>query len=105
MISIEYLRQFRVGEYAFFDFAASFIAAFLLAPLLTALFRKFKINIPMKNWILLTLPLSIASHLLAGTITPMTRDFLDLNGHYFLKLAMITLLILGLKGISRIEKA
>jgi hypothetical protein len=105
MLSIEYLRQFRIGEYAIFDFAASFLAALILAPLLTTLFKKLNINIPFKSWMYFVLPLGIIVHLLFGSITPMTRDFLDLNGHYFLKFIMIALLILGLKGISRIKKS
>lgn len=100
MTTIEFLRQYRIGEYAIFDFAISFIGIYLLSPLLSKLFLKIRINVPKINWLYLTIPLSIISHLLVGTITPMTRDFFDINGHYILKIIIISLLILGLKNIK-----
>ena len=70
MIPIEFLRQFRLGEYAIFDFVVTFLAFYLLAPLLSKIFLKIGINIPKKNWLFLAVPISIPSHLLARTITP-----------------------------------
>lgn len=104
MTPIEVLRQFRIGEYAVFDFAVSFLAIFLLSPLLSKLFLKLRIEIPKKNWLFMVLPLSIASHLLIGTITPMTKNFLDLQGHYILKIVILASLILGLRGIKIVKK-
>ena len=86
MIPIEFLRQFRIFDYAIFDFLAAFLGMYLLSPLLSKLFLKIKLDIPRKNWPYLTLPLGIAIHLLVGRITPMTRDFIDLNNHYILKI-------------------
>lgn len=105
MFSITYLRQFRIGEYAIFDFAVSFLAVYLLAPLLSKLFLKLRINIPKYNWLILTVPISILVHLLVGKITPMTKNFLDLNGHYILKIVIIGLLVLGLRGIKIVKKS
>jgi len=104
MLSIEFLRQFRIGEYAVFDFAASFIGIALLSPLLSKLFLKINISIPKKNWIFLTLPIGIITHLLFGSLTPMTKDFLDLQGHYLLKVLIIALILLGLRRIKRIKQ-
>jgi hypothetical protein len=104
MISIDYLRQFRIGEYAIFDLLAAFIGIYLLSNLLSKLFLKIKIKIPKQNWIFLTLPLGILAHLLVGRITPMTRDFLDFNGHYTLKIIILILLFFGLRGIKIIKK-
>jgi len=39
-MSIEYLRQFKISEYAVFYFAVSFIGMFLLSPLLSGLARR-----------------------------------------------------------------
>ncbi|MFA5954869.1 MAG: hypothetical protein WC817_05060 [Patescibacteria group bacterium] len=104
MNSIEYLRQFRVGEYAIFDFAVAFIGVYLLSPLLSRIFLKIGIDIPKQNWLYLTLPIGILAHVLVGRITPMTRDFLDTHNHYVLKAVILVLLILGIKGIKIVKK-
>lgn len=104
MISIEFLRQFRIGEYAIFDFTLAFLGIYLLSPLLSKIFLKIRIDIPKLNWIFLTLPISVLTHLLVGKITPMTRNFLDIHGHYILKVIILELLIIGIKGIKIIKK-
>lgn len=104
MILIEFLRQFRFGEYAIFDFVVAFLGIYLLSPLLSKIFLKLRIDIPKQNWLFLTLPISIFAHLLIGNITPMTRDFIDINSHYFLKILILILLIFGIKGIKRSKK-
>ena len=100
MTTIETLREFRIFDYAIFDFVASFIGVYLLAPILSKLFLKLKVKISRKSWLLLTLPISILTHLLSGNMTLMTENFFDLQGHYILKIIIITLLILGLKDIK-----
>ncbi len=104
MISIEYLRLFRLGEYAVFDLATSFLGIWLLSPLLSRLFRLIYLDIPLRSWLLLTLPLAILIHVLVGRYTPMTKYFLDPSAHYGLKLFIIILLILGACGIKIIKK-
>lgn len=104
MISIEFLRQFRIAGFAIFDFAVSFIGVYLLAPLLSKLFGKLGIQILKKNWLFLTIPLSVLIHVLVSQITPMTKEFLDPQGHFILKGVIIILLIFGLRGIERVKK-
>jgi len=104
MSIIEFLRQFRLGGYAIFDFAIAFLGIYLLSPLLSKIFRKIRIDIPKRNWLFLTLPISILAHLLVKNITPMTKYFIDIHGHYILKLLILVLLILGVKGIKIIKK-
>ena len=104
MIPIEFFRQFRFSGYAIFDFAVAFLGIYLLSPLLSKIFLKFRIDIPKQNWLLLTLPISIFIHLLVGRITPMTRDFIDIHNHFILKLLILCLLILGIKGIKIVKK-
>lgn len=99
MISIEFLRQFKLGEYAIFDLVVSFLGIYLLSPFLSKIFKKIRLDIPKINWIYLTLPIGILAHLLVGKITPMTRDFLDLNSSYLLKILIVGLLFFGLKNI------
>lgn len=103
MLPIEFLRQFRFNEYAIFDFAAAFLGIYLLSPLLSKIFLKIKVDIPKNNWLFLTLPIGIIAHLLVGKITPMTEDFINTNDHYILKILILILLILGLKGIKIIK--
>lgn len=104
MLPIEFLRQFRIFDYAIFDTIVAFLGIYLLSSWLSKLFLKIKIKIPKQSWLLLTLPISILAHVLSGNITPMTKDFLDLNNHYTLKIVIIVLLILGLKNIRLIKK-
>jgi len=105
MIPIEFLRQFRFNEYAIFDFLVTFLGMYLLSPLLSKILLKLKIDIPKQNWLFLTLPISIFTHLSIGRITPMTRDFMDIHGHYVLKVLILGLLVLGIKGIKTVKKA
>jgi hypothetical protein len=104
MITLEYLRHFKIFEFAIFDLVASLIGIYLLSPLLSKIFRKINIDIPKINWVFLTLPIGILIHLIVGTITPMTKYFIDINSHYFLKIFIIGLIILGLRGIKITKK-
>lgn len=105
MVPIEFLRQFRFSGYAIFDFIAAFLGIYLLAPLLSKIFLKIRIDIPKRNWLFLTLPIGIAAHLLVGNITPMTKDFLDIQSHYILKILILGLLIFGIRGIKITKKS
>lgn len=104
MITLEYLRHFRLFEYAIFDLGVSFLGMAIIAPLLSRLFLKMNISVPKINWAFLTLPLGIAVHLLVGRITPMTANFLDLHGHVALKLVVLISVLLGIQGIKIIRK-
>lgn len=100
---IDFLRQFRIGDYAIFDFAASFLGMFLLAPLLSKGFQKLGIVVPRVSWLYLTLPLSILAHLSVGSMTPMTINFLDPGGHYLLKIVIVLACVMGFKDVKRIR--
>ncbi len=104
MTTIEFLRQFKLGEYAIFDLVASFLGIYLLSPFLSKIFKKIRLDIPKINWIYLTLPIGILAHLLIGKITPMTRDLLDLNSSYLLKILIVGLLFFGLKNVKIIRR-
>lgn len=103
MISLEYLRQFRIGSYAIFDLSAAFLGIYLLSPLLSNMFRKIHIDIPKRNWMILTLPMSILVHVLIGNNTQMTKDFLDTEGHILIKIVILTLFVVGMMGIKKIK--
>lgn len=104
MLSIEFLRQFRFFGYAIFDLVASFLGMGLLAPLLSRLFRKLNVRIPKMSWIYWTLPIGVITHILVGKFTPMTKNFLDLNSNYILKIIIIGSLVLGFKGVKMLKK-
>jgi hypothetical protein len=105
MEMIGYLRQFRITGYAVFDFAAAFLGIFLLSPLLSGLSAKAGLEIPKLNWLYLTLPISIVTHLVFGNHTPLTENFIDPGGHYILKAVIIFSLVLGLRNIKRVSGA
>lgn len=104
MTTIEFFRQFRVGGYAIFDFAVSYLGIWLLSPLLSKLFKKIRLDIPKINWLWFTLPIGILTHILVGTFTPFTRNFLDLHGHYVLKLVVLFMIVMGLRGVKILKK-
>ena len=104
MAVIEFLRQFRFGGYALFDLIVAFLGIYLLSPFLSKIFLKIKIDIPKINWIFLTLPIGILVHILIGNITPMTRNFINIQDHYILKVLILILIVLGLRGVRILKK-
>lgn len=103
-MTIELLRQFRVGGYALFDLVVSFFGIFILSPVLSKIFHIVHLEIPRRSWLFFTLPIGIITHLAIGNRTPMTKDFLDPQGHFLLKILIIGLLLYGLKGITILKK-
>lgn len=103
MSTIDFLRQFRIGGFAIFDFATAFVGVLLLSPLLIRLFRKLGLEIPRRSWILWTVPIGIVVHLLLGKITPLTRDFIDPRGHYLSKIVITGLFIWGAAGVKKFQ--
>jgi len=100
MTTIEFLRQFRLGGYALFDFAVTFLFIYLIAPLLSKLLLNVRIVMPKHNRLFLAIPLWVLVHILVGSITPLTQNVIDLNWHYGIKIFMIVLIVLGMRGIK-----
>ncbi|MCX6712450.1 MAG: hypothetical protein NT041_02055 [Candidatus Vogelbacteria bacterium] len=99
MISLVYLRSFRIFNFAIFDIAISFLGMYLLSGILSKIFLKIGIEIPQRSWVLWALPIGFLAHLLVGQMTPMTKNLLDLNGQYILKIVILAFLIAGCVGI------
>jgi hypothetical protein len=97
---ILYLRQFRIGPFAIFDFASSLIVVALLSPLLSWLFLKMGIKIPLRSWILWTVPVAELIHIIIGQQTALTKMLLDPRGHYIAKVVVLVLLVVGFWGIK-----
>lgn len=102
-MTIETLRQPKILGFAIFDIVVSFLGIYLLAPILSKLILLIKVDVPRQNWLYLTLPIGIAVHMAVGNITPMTKSFLSLQGGYLIKILIIGLFILGLRGIKIVK--
>jgi len=104
MITIDFLRQFRILGFAIFDLSVAFLGILILSPVLSWFGRKLGLEIPKRSWLLWALPIGIITHLIIGRKTPMTMQFIDPSGHYVLKIFIIVLLILGIMGVKKRKK-
>jgi hypothetical protein len=89
MDTITYLRLFKIGPFAIFDFLASYILIYLISPILINLFSKINVNITKKQLFWSVIPLSIIFHIIFKQETPLTKMFLDINGGYLVKLIVL----------------
>ena len=103
MISIEYLRQFRIGPFAIFDTAASYVAALILSPVLTWLVSKLHLKIPAISWLLFTLPLAVIFHILFQKSTPLMKILAN-PGQFQFYIALLILLAMTYMGFRKISK-
>lgn len=99
MDSLEFLRQFKIGSFSIFDFAAAYVGLFLLSPLIRALGKRINLHFTTAAILWLVLPLSILVHVLFQQQTPLTSMFLDFSGHYFLKAVILGMIFMGVKNI------
>ena len=97
---IAFLRHYRIGQFAIFDIVVSFVGIYLLSPLIIKFFNYFKIKIGVSNLMWLTIPLSIVFHIIFRTYTPLTKMFLDLHGFYLVKIVILLMAYMGLRGIA-----
>lgn len=100
MNTIEYLRHFRIGPFAIFDFAISYIGFYLVSPLIIKLFSYLNITISKENIMWLVLPISILAHIAVGTYTPLTKMFLNTSDYYILKIIIVFMIYMGLRGVA-----
>lgn len=75
---IDYLRSFRIGKFAIFDFVVSYIAVIILGLIFNKLIF----------FILMMIPLSIIIHIIFKQYTPLTKLFIE-KGHCGFKLFVI----------------
>lgn len=98
---ITFLRSFRVGPFAIFDFAISYLIVYLLAPFLHK--RGLKLSRAQLLW--LTLPFSVLVHVLFGKMTPLTEMFLDLHGGYWVKILIVFMIFMAIRGKNSNRRA
>lgn len=91
---IELLRSYRIGPFAIFDFAISYIAIYFLAPCLSKLFAKIGVRINREQWLWLTLPIALITHLIFSPNTPFTKMFFNLSGGIIPKLIIVLMLVM-----------
>lgn len=96
---ITFLRSFRIGPFAVFDFAISYLFVYLVAPYL----YKLGIKLSREQFLWLTLPFSVFVHILFGRITPLTKMFLDPHGAYWVKILLIFMILMAIR--NKIMKA
>jgi len=105
VMTLETIRQIRLGEYAVFDLVLAFVGVYWAAPLLSRICRRLGVEVPRQSWLLLTLPLGLLVHLLIGSMTRMTREFINPEGDYLLKVLIVGLVLLGVKGMKRTRRS
>ena len=88
---ISFLRSFRSGPFAIFDFAISYLFVYLISPYL------FKIGLKLsrEQLLWLTLPVSILVHIIFGIDTPLTIMFLDPYGGYLVKISILFMIAMA----------
>ena len=103
MLSIEYLRQFRIGQFAIFDTVTAYIGILILSPVLTWLMSKLHIKIPIISWLWLTMPLSVIFHIIFLQATPLMKILAN-PGNFQFYIAIIILFAMTFMGLRKISK-
>ncbi len=91
---IDFLRSFRIGPFAIFDFAASYLAMYFLAPHLSKLFSIIGIKVTREQWLWLTLPIATLVHIIFGTKTAFTAMALDSSGGWIAKITIFFMIFM-----------
>lgn len=103
MNPITFLRQFKVGTFAIFDILVSYLFVYLIAPLLTAIFRKLHIEIPWVSWLWLTLPIGVLVHVIFRQNTPLNQMFFDMQGNWLVKSILIGMIIVAVSQMKLVR--
>lgn len=103
MVSLEYLRQFRIGPFAIFDTVTSYVAVLVLSPLLSWLASKVNIAVPKVSWLWFTLPLAVVFHIIFLQSTPLMKILANPENLQFY-IAIIILFAMTYMGFKEIHK-
>jgi len=103
MVSIEYLRQFRIGPFAIFDTVVSYVSVGILSPLLSWLASRINIAIPKISWLWFTLPLAVIFHIIFRQSTPLMK-ILSYPESFQFYIAIILLFAMTYMGFKEIHK-
>lgn len=97
MNTIEFLRSFRLGPFAIFDFVMTYLVAYLLGPYL----KKVGIPLSREQFLYLALPLSVVAHLIFKQDTPLTQMTLDPKAYWLWKGLLLFMLCMAFVRRSR----
>lgn len=105
MMSIEYLRQFKIGQFAIFDIVISYVGIAILSPILIWFTSKFNLKIPVISWLWFTLPIAVIFHIIFGQSTPLMKMLTDPWSYqfYVVVLFLIFMIHMGLRKIHKIK--
>ena len=103
MVSIEYLRQFRIGQFTLFDTVTAYVGILILSPLLTWLAARLHLKIPVISWVWFTLPLSVIFHIIFRQSTPLMK-ILENPGQFPFYIVIFILLAMTYMGFRNIRK-
>lgn len=105
MISIAFLRQFRIGQFTIFDTLLAYIGVLILSPMLTWLVLRLHIKIPMISWLWFTLPLSVIFHIIFRQSTPVIKILEDPKNvqFYFTIIILLFMIYMGVRKIRKIR--
>jgi len=103
MISIEFLRQYKIGPFAIFDTVGSYLIIFILSPILTKLVSIFGLIIPTSSWLWLTIPISVIFHIVFRQSTPLIKILANPKEVNFY-IAITILLLMTYMGLRNIQR-
>lgn len=96
---VSLLRQYKLGPFSLFDFAASLIVVYVVAPYVQRAFARINIGITRESLLWFTVPVSVLAHIAVQTPTPLTVIVLDTHGGVVAKVAMLAMLFAGARGV------
>ncbi len=104
MVSIEYLRDFRVGPFTIFDTTIAFAGVLILSPILTWLASKAHLKVPTVTWLWFTIPVSVIFHAIFKQNTPLMKMLANpvQLEFYIAIVVLVTMVYMGVRRISKI---
>ena len=88
-MSLEKLRSYRIGSFAIFDFASSFIGAWVVAPYLSKWVTRTQVL-----W--LVIPAGVAVHIVTGIKTPLNKMVIGPGSNVLAQAAIAVMVYKGL---------
>ena len=94
---VQFLRQFRIGPFAVFDTAISYLAIYLLSPTLTRGMRAFRIHVSRAGWLWFMLPASVLIHGLFQQRTPLMNQLFNPDTFFIAPVILVFMTYMGIK--------
>ncbi len=100
--AVTYLRSYRLGPFSAVDTLGAYLIVYAIAPFLSRMLAKLGITITRLEWLSLTLPIALGTHILFGVDSVFTKMFFD-PGNYGAKVLIVAMTLFGLKSALRIH--